>query len=160
MKTVRRLAERVRSAMEAHPKGMPLNDKGQLVPDPVPMEPPIGYKSQPSMIDIIRDQVMKVSQDAARQGYESEEQADDFDVGDEPELRSPYELDEESEVPIKVLKARADQAQLDYLEAKRQAGLRMQEDGAVGATSLPEGRKGPEAPPKPVGSPPEGGPTG
>lgn len=128
MSRLRKIADQVLDAMSKHPKKMPLNDKGQLVPDPVPMAPPIGYRATPSMIEIVRQQVLAVSRDAAMQGMETEEEADDFDVGDDPELRSPYEIDEETETPIRVLKARAEQAELDYIEAKREAGLRMQDD--------------------------------
>lgn len=139
----------VLDAIRAHPKAMPLNDRGQLVPDPTPMAPPIGYKPQPSMVDLIRKEVLRVSQEARRAGFESEEEADDFEVGDDFTPSSPYELDEESEVPIRVLKARADQAQLDYLEAKRGAGLRMQEDAGAGGAGA---GKAPAA--KPAGAAP------
>lgn len=123
--------DELHQVMAAHPKKMPLNDRGQLVPDPIPMAPPIGYKAQPSMVEIIRAQVLQVSKEAARQGLETEEEADDFDVGDDVEPSSPYEMDAQSEVPLRVLKARADEATLDYLEAKRDAGLRMQADAAA-----------------------------
>lgn len=123
--------EQIEQAMAAHPKGLPLNEQGQLVPDPTPMAPPIGYRPQPSMIDIVRQQVLAVSQEAARAGFESEEEADDFNVGDDYTPSSPYELDEQSEVPVRVLKARADAAQEEYLNAKRSAGLRMQADSAT-----------------------------
>lgn len=130
---LRKIAENVKKAMSEHPKKLPLDGKGQLVPDPTPMAPPIGYKPQPDMMEMIRHQVRMASMEAERAGLETEDEADDFDVGDDQEIRSPYELDAESEVPIKVLKYRADQAQLDYMEAKREAGLRMQSD-----TSLPK----------------------
>lgn len=132
-------------------KGQPLNQAGQLIPDPTPMAPPIGYKAQPSMMEIVRQQVLLASREAAEAGYETEEEADDFVVGDEPELRSPYELDPESEVPISVLRARAEEAQEDYLNAKRDAGLKMQEDAAATPAPAPA----PDSPPKPA-TPPEG----
>lgn len=148
------LLDELHAAMAAHPKNLPLNDKGQLVPDPIPMAPPIGYSKQPSMAELIRAQVLQVSRDAAREGLETEEQADDFDVGDEPEIRSPYELDAESEVPISVLKHRADEAALNYMEAKREAGLRMQKDAAAG-TAPPQSQPSSEVP-KADDKPPEG----
>lgn len=72
---------------------------GRFVPDPVPMEPPIGYVKQPSMVEIVRDMVRseKLRAEIEAAGHESFEEADDFDVGDDPELlRSGYEdeLDE------------------------------------------------------------------
>lgn len=151
MQKLRKMHEAIVAAIAAHPKKMPLNDRGELVPDPVPMAPPIGYRPQPSMVDIIRRQVQLASEEAKRMGAESLEEADDFDVGDEPELRSPYELDVESEVPIRVLAARAEEAQEAYLDAKRQAGLRMQKDAAGG--SPPEPGPSPKPGPGPGGDP-------
>jgi len=138
-----RIVQAIVDAIAKHPKKMPLNEHGQLVPDPVPMAPPIGFKAQPSMVELIRRQVELASAEAKRAGQESLEEADDFDVGDDPEIASPYELDEESEVPIRVLAARAEQAQMDYLEAKRDAGRRMQADSSV----VPQ-KTGEAAPPK------------
>lgn len=137
---VSKMVEAVAQAIRAHPKAKPLNEAGQLVPDPTPMAPPVGFRRQPSMVEIVRRQIQLASEEAKREGKESLEEADDFDVGDDPELQSPYELDEESEVPISVLRARAEQAELDYLEAKRDAGLRMQRDAAVSGKSGVEGR--------------------
>lgn len=143
---VKKIAAAIGEAMAKHPKRMPLNERGELVPDPTPMAPPVGYRPQPSMVDIIRRQVQLASEEAKRAGAESLEEADDFDVDDDPELKSPYELDVESEVPIRVLAARAEEAQEAYLEAKRQAGLRMQRDAGGSRTS----------PPEPGPSPPDG----
>lgn len=146
----------VLDAMRAHPKKMPLNDRGQLVPDPVPMAPPIGFKPQPSMVELIRDQVRRVSEEAKRDGHESFEDADDFDIGDEPELHSPYEVDLETEVPIKVLRQRAEEAQEEYLAAKREAGERMQKDAGGREAPAGENSPGSQSPPEPRPSP-EGG---
>lgn len=122
-------------AIKRHKKGMPLNDQGQLVPDPTPMAPPIGYKKTESMVEIVRRQVRLASLEAQAAGAETLEQSDDFDVGDDPELRSPYELDQEGEVPISVLRHRAETAQLDYFDAKRAAGEKMQADHKGGNPS-------------------------
>jgi len=150
-----RIVQAIVDAIAKHPKKMPLNDQGQLVPDPTPMAPPIGFKPQPSMVEIIRKQVQLASEEAKRQGNESLEEADDFDVGDDPEISSPYELDEESEVPIRVLAARAAEAQEQYLEAKRSAGLRMQEDARNPIPEPPaEGGKGGGSPEPPPPAPP------
>ena len=54
------LSEIVRDAIKAHPKKLPLNERGELVPDPVPMAPPIGYQPQPDMMDMIRQQVGQI----------------------------------------------------------------------------------------------------
>lgn len=138
----------MRFKLTLNKKGQPLNDRGELLPDPTPMAPPIGYKPQPSMMQLIRDQVLLASKEAAAAGFETEEEADDFDVGDEPEITSPYEIDAQSEVPISVLRARAEEAQSEYMEAKRDAGLRMQADNEKRVATS-------EVPSKPP-TPPEG----
>lgn len=66
------------------------------VVDSTPMAPPIGYKPTPSMVDIIRQMVRseRLAQAAQESGYETFEESEDFDIGDEPEdLRSGFEND-------------------------------------------------------------------
>lgn len=57
--------------------------KGMEFPDPVPVAPPVGYKKQPSIMDNIRELIARASLEAAAQGFETAEEADDFDVVDE-----------------------------------------------------------------------------
>lgn len=57
--------------------------KGMEFPNPVPQAPPLGYKKQPSLMDNIRDMIRRASEEAAHQGFETEEEADDFEVGDD-----------------------------------------------------------------------------
>lgn len=70
---------------------------GRQVPDPVPLAPPIGYKKQPSMVEIVRDMVRgeRLKQAAIEAGHETFEESEDFEVGDEnaDELRSGFEND-------------------------------------------------------------------
>lgn len=63
-----------------------LHADGTPVLDPVPMAPPIGYKKQPSMVEIVRDMVRseRLAQEAASADLETFEESEDFDVGDEP----------------------------------------------------------------------------
>lgn len=72
-----------------------VNAQGQEVLDPVPMEPPIGYQRTETMFDIIqrqvRDAILQKEIDA--QGYETFEEADDFEIGDDFEPYSPHEND-------------------------------------------------------------------
>lgn len=57
-----------------------------------PVAPPIGYIKQPSMVENIRDMVRReMSIAAAEAGMETFEEADDFEVGDDYDPRSPYE---------------------------------------------------------------------
>lgn len=73
-----------------------LGPDGHLLPDPTPMAPPVGFKRQPSMVEIVRDMVRSeaLRAEVLAAGAESFEDADDFDVGDEPDqLHSPFEND-------------------------------------------------------------------
>lgn len=73
-----------------------LNPDGTPKLDPTPMAPPIGYKKHPSMVEIVRDMVRseKLAQAAAATGHETFEEAEDFDIPDDPvQMNSPYEND-------------------------------------------------------------------
>lgn len=74
-----------------------LNEDGSFKVSPVPMEPPIGYRKHPSMVEIIREQIRsaKLAELAEKTGMETFEEADDFDCGQEDgeDLRSGYEND-------------------------------------------------------------------
>src|SRR5215831_6661824 len=72
-----------------------LNARGQELPDPVPMEPPVGIVNGPTLKDLIERMVHgKLSAMAEAEGFETEAEADDFDVEDDPiDPRSPWEED-------------------------------------------------------------------
>lgn len=103
--------------MSTHPKGYPLDDNGQFYPDPTPIAPPIGYTREPSMWDIIREKRNKEFLALQAAGFETEEEANDFAVGDDYEPESPHELDEVTEVPLSVMRQRAFEAEIDRREA-------------------------------------------
>nr|QJB19892.1 MAG: hypothetical protein [Microvirus sp.] len=79
-----------RSAQEGY-----LDARGRELPSPLPIQPPIGYKKTPSLSEQIRAMVVseKLRLEAEQAGFESFEDADDFDVGDDYDPRSPYEYD-------------------------------------------------------------------
>lgn len=115
-----------------------LNPDGTPILDPTPMAPPIGYKKQPSMVEIVRDMVRgeRLRQAAEEMGAESFEEADDFDIPDDPvQLRSQWENDFEPSVQ-------------ELLEAGREA---------LAAKSPPDSP--PAATPKPSNPPSDGPPT-
>jgi len=70
-----------------------LDEKGREILDGRPMEPPVGFSPQPSLVDRIR----KMVQDATLQreldkaGAETFDEANDFDVGDDYDPSSPWE---------------------------------------------------------------------
>lgn len=102
----------VAEAMALHEKGKPLTAGGSEVPDPVPMEPPVGYVRRPSLADQIRDMVRseRLRQEALSAGAESFDEADDFEVGDDFDPESPYEMDFDQASPAE-LRARRDAAE-------------------------------------------------
>jgi len=76
-----------------HPKPIPGTPDGREIVSNVPMAPPLGWKKQPSMIDHIRNLVRseRLRQEVESAGFETPEEADDFDVGDDYDPSSPYE---------------------------------------------------------------------
>lgn len=70
-----------------------LNDKGWEVPDPKPMAIPGGFQRPATMEErLLRFIRHEVSQAAKDKNYETFEEADDFDVGDDFDPQSPYEV--------------------------------------------------------------------
>jgi len=123
-----------------------LDEKGREIVSPLPMEPPVGFRKQPSMVDIIREQIRsaRFAEEAAREGMESFEEADDFEVGDDYEPHSPWEND--FDPPISEL-TKAGQA-----EVKRR-----QTEKPTPAPSAPPQESGPPqaAAPAPTGPSPD-----
>lgn len=78
-----------------------LDANGAEILDSTPMDPPIGFNPQPSMFDIMRAQMAQYHADLAKQGYETPEEADDFEVeGDDFDPHSPYEHNFDPVVPV------------------------------------------------------------
>jgi len=73
------------------------NEAGEEILDPTPMQPPLGYKRTLSLSEQIAQQVriahLKILRDNLADVAESEEEADDFEVGDDFEPMSQYEND-------------------------------------------------------------------
>lgn len=77
-----------------------LDAKRREKPDPLPVSPPLGYKKTPSLSEQIRDMVRseKLRQAAEEAGVETFEEADDFDIPDDPvDPSTPYEADFEGD---------------------------------------------------------------
>lgn len=108
-----RAAEREAAAMRAQEK--PLDELGRELPDSTPLEPPLNYQKTPSLSDQIRDLIRseKLKQAAEEAGYESFDDADDFEIEDDPYPYSPYE--DEFSTPLQELHRRRRQAAQDEL---------------------------------------------
>lgn len=96
-----------------------LDELGREVPDPVPVAPPVGYVRQKSLVEQIREMIRseKLRDAAVAGGYETFEEADDFEVGEDFEPSSPYEGDFEPVADInRDIMSAADKAKQDKLK--------------------------------------------
>lgn len=94
-------------------------DDGREIMDPTPMQPPLGYRRTPTLAEQIRAQVMRMKAELLENDaiQETDEEADDFQVGDDFEPISPHENDH---VPsIKELKKRAQEINAKIKNANR-----------------------------------------
>lgn len=97
-------------------------DGGELL-DPVPMQPPMGYKKTPTLSEQIAQQVRRMKLELLQDDSigETDEEADDFEVGDDFEPLSPHENDH---IPsIKTLKRQAQEINKKIEEANRRAAI-------------------------------------
>lgn len=80
---------------------MKYDEHGRELPDPTPIEIPVRFRGRPeSLTDQIRRMVRnELSEAAARSGHETFAEANDFDVDDEVDVPTRYEILGE-EVPI------------------------------------------------------------
>lgn len=86
-----------KSSGASEPKRAPEkhDENGGEILDPTPMQPPLGYKRSLSLSEQIAQQVriahLKILEDSAVS--ETEDEADDFEIGEEYEPLSKYEND-------------------------------------------------------------------
>lgn len=78
-----------------------LDKNGHEVVDPTPMAPPIGYQDAPSIMDMINAQVKAAHAISELEKLsETEEDADDFEIDDDPDSLpgTPWENDTEPSI--------------------------------------------------------------
>lgn len=85
------LPEGVSVTYEQSVQSQYLDANGHELPNPVPMQPPVGYVKRPSIAQQMREMIQQVSYEAAMSGQETEEEANDFDVDEDFEPSSPWE---------------------------------------------------------------------
>lgn len=77
------------------------NNKHEEIPDKTPVEIPLGYEKPEPLESMIARMVRVHSMEAVRQGLESFEEADDFNVDEEEVPLSTYQQTQmQEEVPI------------------------------------------------------------
>jgi len=116
---------------------------GRELLDGRPMQPPLGYKRTPSLAEQISAMVRneRIQAELRAAGVETFAEADDFNIPDDVDPTSPYEMYfEPTPLAELVKREKADKA------AKKKAA----EEAAQAA-------RGGQEPAKPAGAPPEGG---
>lgn len=87
-----------------------LDSKGREIPSSVPVAPPVGYVKHKSIAEQMREMLRQASMEAQQNGAETEEEANDFDVGEDFDPHSPwehdFEVDPEAEALIALMSAR------------------------------------------------------
>lgn len=74
---------------------MALDQFGNEVLDDTPVAVPVRLLRPPSKFEELRAMMGAISRQAAMSGQETEEEANDFDVGDDYDPRSIHEIDED-----------------------------------------------------------------
>lgn len=124
------------------------NGDGEEVLNPVPMEPPLGYRRTPTLSEQIAMQVRQMKLELLQDDSieETDEEADDFEVGDDFEPLSPHENDH---VPtLAQLKAKALEINNQIKEANRKAAIEAHEKALKRPVSVTT--PSPNAEPDPV----------
>lgn len=87
--------------VEEKPQRSRLNEAGQEIPDSRPLHSSIGSRRSPTLAEQIKAAVRseRLAQEAHSAGFESFEEADDFEIGDDYDPESPYENEFEPETP-------------------------------------------------------------
>lgn len=146
------------------------DEKGREIPDPKPLELPIGFKRPESLAEQVQRLVRnQVSQYAAMHGEETFEEADDFDIEDDVDPTTPYEVefdpvlgkditpadfqdpDKRERLRQAYLQAerneiRAEAQKEAINEAYRRARLELAQRGVRGASPAPSSSEGPAGP--------------
>lgn len=105
------------------------DDLGRELLDGTPMQPPVGYKRQPTMVEHIREMVRseRLAAEAAAAGFETFEEADDFNIADEDGEMPSSPHENEFDPPVQELlaegKAAKEKREREEAAAKRRKEL-------------------------------------
>lgn len=66
---------------------------GKEIFSPIPVAAPVNWKKPKSVQEMMVKYMRDASEYAARSGHETFEEAEDFDIGEEDDFESPWELD-------------------------------------------------------------------
>lgn len=82
-----------------------LDEYGREKPNPLPLEPPLGYVKRKTIAETIREAIVQASYEAQQAGAETEEEANDFDVDEDMDPHSPWENDFEMDPALEAMLA-------------------------------------------------------
>lgn len=109
-----------------------LDAQGREVLDETPLVLPVKALRRPSTLDEIRQYIGIVNQEAARSGQETFEEADDFDVGDDHDPHSPWEMAVDQEENWSAFREQLEEQRVQAAKGRR-AGV----EPPPGATPAP-----------------------
>lgn len=119
---------------------------GEEILDPTPMQPPLGYKKAPSLHEQIAQQVRRMKMEILQDDSigETDEEADDFEVGDDFVPLSEHENDH---MPtVKNLKLQAKKINDQIKEANRLEAIKAHENAIKKPMSVTTPAAQPPAP--------------
>lgn len=136
------------------------NKSGEEVLDPIPLQPPLGYKRTPTLSEQIAQQVRQMKYEDLMDLEETDEEADDFEIGEDHEPLSKWENDH---IPsIKVMKQKVAWLNNEIEQANRRAAIAAHETALKKPASIRNPRPeelSQDRSPEPALTPPPGGPA-
>lgn len=109
----------------------PYNEKGEQMVDPTPVRLPVGFKNVDSFANRVREIVRgeRLRAEAEAMGAETFEEADDFDVPDDPlDPSTPYEADFDVPTPGEIRRQEKERAAREDMEDRYKAARRSRHD--------------------------------
>ncbi len=133
---------------------------GREIPDPTPMSLPVGFKIPETLDEQIQRLVRnQVSRNADEKGFETFDEAEDFDVDDEIDPNSPFEMEFDPvlgrDVSADMVRADPERFKADYIKAAAESE---EADEAINKKFRWPHRKKPKikkADPEPAPTPPD-----
>lgn len=123
-------------------------EEGTEMMDPTPMQPPLGYKKTPTLSEQIAQQVRRMKMEILADDAigETEDEADDFDTGDE-DFVPPSKHEYPDGMPtIRELKQRAKEINDQIAEANRKRAIELHEKALKKPASITTPPAQPAAP--------------
>lgn len=125
---------------------MRYNERGEELPDPTPLELPVGFTRPPTLDELVARLVVDpaMQRELKDAGFETEEEANDFDVPDEmPDPTSPYQNEDtlvtEADEIRNGFRPKID-VNAVYIKAKREAEANKKPE----PLTIPEDKNGPK----------------